>query len=166
MRGIGLVAHTSSVEVVVVEATGEAVTVPYRDEWKVGEDERPRWYAELRTRLTERLRTPLADFACIEDLEPMALKKGTPVKSWFKTAEVRGVLAETVFSMGVEVEYWSSGDVTRALSPAPPKGSGIKRPSAASFVANDSFWDELVKDPLPKKYREATLMVYARLKAG
>jgi hypothetical protein len=165
MRGIGAIPSTSAVLLVAVEGDGESITVPYKDEWKLSGDDRSRWYAEVRARLIERIRTSKADFVCIEDLEPMALKNGKPTLAWFRTAELRGVLAEASHTATVPVELRTSGAVTRAMSPASPRGSGIKRRPAAEFLKDEAFWLKLLGDGFPKKYREGALLVLSKMRA-
>jgi len=164
MKVIGLIPQTSSVLIAALESDRSSVALRYRDEWRLAGTDRPRWYGELRDRLIERIRSVGPDWVCVSPLEPMALRAGRARVSWFQTAEVRGVLAEAACAAGIRVEFRTQGAVTRSMSPAPPKGSGEKRKSAAAFVSDDEFWSSTIGDDFPKKYREAALLAISRMR--
>src|SRR5712671_5843239 len=100
MKVVGILPSTSLVQVVLVEGDKVTFTVPFREEWKLADDRRLDDYVEIRKRLVERMKQWKPDMACVVQLEGFALKKARPTMSWFKTAELRGVVAEATTSEG------------------------------------------------------------------
>lgn len=158
MRAVGVVPATSLVTVVAVDVEASTATVSYTDEWKMSGTSRPPWYAELRTRLTERLRTPKPDLIVLADVEARGMKHAT--KGWFETAEARGVLAEAAHSSGVTLKVQPFSSVTRLLNPARTKGAPPSTP-AAKFLDDETYWSTLLTQPVPKKWRKAALLAIA-----
>jgi hypothetical protein len=153
-----LAPQPKAVTILAADGDRSSIIIPFTDEWKMSGTDRPRWYGELRARLIERARSLAPQVLCIQQLEPMALKRGRPRISWFHTAEVRGVVAEAAHEVRTQVEFVTQGDVTRAMSPTPARESGKKRRPAADFMKDDSFWATVLRSELPKKYREAALL--------
>ncbi|MGO8994558.1 MAG: hypothetical protein ACLQVI_14670 [Polyangiaceae bacterium] len=151
MRVAGLLPSTNLVQVVLVDGNRTAFTVPFREEWKLADDRRLDDYVEIRKRLVERMKQWKPDVACIVQLEGFALKKARPTMSWFKTAELRGVLAEAITSAGIATEFRTEGSVTASL--------GAK---AADYRANNAFWDTNLGADFLKKYRDVVLVAFSR----
>jgi len=153
MKVVALLPSTNLVQVVLVEGDAAHFTVPFREEWKLADESRLDDYVEIRKRLVERLNQWKPDAACIVPLEAFALSKSRPTIAWFKTAELRGVLAEAARSAGVKTEYRSEANVTAAL--------GSK---AAGYRADDAFWDKNVGADFLKKYRDVVLVAVSRIR--
>jgi hypothetical protein len=153
MRVVGLLPSTNLVQVVLVDGDKTSFTVPFREEWKLADDRRLDDYVEIRKRLVERMRQWKPDVACIVQLEGLALKKARPTMSWFKTAELRGVLAEATASEGIATEFRTEANVTTSL--------GMK---AADCRADNGFWDKNLGSDFLKKYREVVLVALSRIR--
>jgi Holliday junction resolvasome RuvABC endonuclease subunit len=151
MRVVGLRPSTNVVQVVLVDGDKASFTVPFREEWKLADDERLNDYVEIRKRLVERMRRWKPDAACIEQLEGLALTM-RPSMSWFKTAELRGVLAEATASEGIATEFRTDKNVTASI--------GTK---AAECRADNAFWDKNLGSDFLKKYRQAVLVALSRI---
>jgi hypothetical protein len=156
MKVVGLLPSTSVVQVVLVDGDKTSFTVPFREEWKLADDKRLDDYVEIRKRLVERMKQWKPDVACVVQLEGFALKKARPTMAWFKTAELRGVLAEASRSEGIATEFRSEANVTASL--------GAKK--AADYRADDAFWDKNVGADFLKKYREVVLVAVSRIWQG
>jgi hypothetical protein len=147
-----------------VDGDRHRIVLDYTDEWKLADDDRLSWYAELRSRLVERIARTKPDCVVILSLEPAALIGGSNVRmSWFETAEVRGVLAEGARTACANVELRSNGGVTRALNPPRKKDAPKSRP-AAEFLKDDSFWTSVSPASFAKKYREAALLALSSMR--
>ena len=156
MKVVGLLPSTNLVQVVLVDGDSASFTVPFREEWKLADESRLDDYVEIRKRVVERMNQWEPDIVCIVQLEGLALSKARPTMSWFKTAELRGVLAEASRSAGVETEFRTEAIVTASL--------GSKK--AAEYRADDLFWNTNVGADFLKKYRQVVLVAFSRIRQG
>jgi hypothetical protein len=156
MKVVGLLPSPSLVQVALVEGDPTTFTVPFRDEWKLADEGRLDDYVEIRKRLVEHMSHWNPDAVCIVPLEGFALSKGRPTMPWFKTAELRGVLAEAARSAGVATEFRNEATVSASL--------GLK--TAAEYRRDDVFWDRNVGTGFLKKYRDVVLVAVSRIRQG
>lgn len=159
MRVVGVVPSTTAVTIVAVDSDGAQLTVGFKVEWKMAGASRAAWYAEVRTRFTEYMRSSPPACVSIAPVESMNLRYAQA--SWFETAELRGVIAEAAHSAGIAVEMRSKADITRALNPPRQKG-GPRAVPAADFEKDEAFWERVVAADLEKKYRQAALLAFSR----
>jgi hypothetical protein len=114
----------------------------------VGEEQRLGDYGQMRLRIMEHLRAWEPDVVAIADLEPYALKMRRASLAMFRTAELRGVLAEASHSSGVETLLRTQKAI----------GEDLGTRSAGQYHADDAFWDTHVGSDFLKKYRDAVLL--------
>jgi hypothetical protein len=155
MKVVGLNPSTTLVQVVLVEGDADNFSVPYREEWNLTSAERFEDYAQIRTRITERLTNWRADAVVVADLEPFALKRGKAQMSWFKTAELRGVLAEASHAAGTATEYRTQKSV----------GEDLGDRTAKEYQSDDTFWNKHLGDGFLKKYRQVVLLALSRIRS-
>lgn len=157
MRVAGITLSTKVMQIVLVDGDDVNFTVPFREEWVLSDDGQARLddYVEIRKRLTERLSAWAPAAVCIEPLEPMALRGRNARVSMFKTAELRGVVAEASRALDLQTEFRSKSAKNEV---------GSVR-NAEQYRKDDSFWKHLGNEFL-KKYRDAALLALSRIRGS
>jgi hypothetical protein len=112
MKVVGIIPRGAGVQIAFVVGTADGFEVRHHDEWVVRQEEgRLDDYVQIRTRLIEHLRAWQPDYVCIAPLEPAALKfdpehpERRPTMAMFRTAELRGVVAEASTAFGAVTEF-------------------------------------------------------------
>lgn len=154
VKVVGIVPSPSAVFLAVLESTSAGLVCLFQDEWNLSEPDRLGDYVALRKRLVERLVQMHPDVVCITAFEPFSLMKGKPQASWFKTAEVRGFLAEAARSVVPATELRSKMTIKTSMGK-----------SVEDCRKDDALWARLASD-LPKKYRDAALLALSRIDEG
>jgi hypothetical protein len=148
MKVVGIVPSPSSVIVTRLDSDQDGIVCAFHDEWKMTASDRLSDYVTLRARLVEKLQQWQPDAVCITALEPFALKMGKAQASWFKTAEIRGVVAEAARSV-MQGTY---------LRPKVAVGKGMGGRRVDECIADDALWQGALNKEIPKKYRESALL--------
>lgn len=156
MKVVGLDPSPKSVNVVFLEKTADGVICQFHEAWDIPKGDRLAGYVKLRKRIVEKLTGWDPKSVCITAFEPIALKKGRPKASWFKTAEMRGVVAEAARSLGDGVELRQRATVKKRMD---------KR-KVADLLVDEEFWATALTAAIPKKYREAALLALSRIRQG
>lgn len=155
MKVVGIVPSPSAILIAFLDSTGTAIVCPFCDEWSLSAADRLDDYVALRARLVEKLEQWKPDTVCITAFEPFALTKGRAQASWFKTAEVRGVVAEAARSIVAATELRSKRTIKTSM-----EGKNVD-----ACVKDDTLWQRLTGS-LPKKYRESALLALSRIDEG
>ena len=153
MKVVGIVPSPSAVLIAYLESTAGPTSCHFHDEWNLSGSDRLNDYVALRTRLVERLQQWRPDTVCITAFEPFALTKGRAQASWFKTAEVRGVVAEAARSVVSHTELRSKKTIKTSMH-----GKSVDE-----CVKDDALWIARLAFTIPKKYREGALLALSRI---
>ena len=156
MKVVGIVPSPSAIFVAFLDSTKTTIACPFHDEWNLSSADRPNDYVALRARLVEKLEQWRPDAVCITAFEPFALTKGRAQASWFKTAEVRGVVVEAARSVVPDTEVRSKRTIKTSMG-----GQSVE-----TCVKDDAFWQRRLATSLPKKYRESALLALSRIDQG
>jgi hypothetical protein len=156
MTVLALEPHSDHVLVVMVQLDGADPTIRLYDTYDLGSAGRPAGLAAIRTRIHELVSSKRPELVVVKDSEALtpATKKYVAA-SWFRTAEVRGVVLEAAHTAGARTEARGAAAVSRTI--------GARR--GKEYVADDRYWAEQVRGTLTnKKYRPAALMAISALK--
>jgi len=155
MRVAALDPFSKGVYFVLVEGDAASFAVPFHEEWGMAEadDARLQDLAEIRKRVVEHLVRMKPDAVCVTPFEPFALTKGKPSMAAFRTAELRGVLAEAACASGCPTEFRANRDVN----------AGIGQRKAGQYSKDDAFWAHLGKRFL-KKFRDTAIVALSKVR--
>ena len=156
MKVVGIDPSPRSVNIAFLEKTPDGVVCHFHDAWDIAAGDRLGAYVTVRKRLIENLQVWQPDSVCITAFEPMSLLKGKPGATWFKTAEVRGVIAEAARSLKKNVELRMRNTVKKSMDQGAVK----------DLLGNDAFWATALTASIPKKYREPALLALSRIQQG
>jgi hypothetical protein len=156
MKVVGIDPSPRSVSIAFLEALPAGVACQFHETWDIAPGDRLGSYVTIRKRLVEKLQLWAPQNVCVTAFEPITIKLGRPKTTWFKTAEVRGVVAEAARSLGKGVELRPRNTVKRCMD----KGK------VADLLVDDAFWATALTSQIPKTYRQAALLALSRIRQG